>query len=87
MHYVSRGRSALDVHTQRNAPGDDAHVPSPLVPSDYANLLVFQPPSLDLAFDDNVLEQVKAAWKMIMGDDANEEDFMKFQSREEMPDE
>jgi hypothetical protein len=46
-----------------------------------ANILSFPPPSLDLAFDDALIDTAKEAWKIIMGDQASD-DFMKFEDRE-----
>ncbi|GFF24632.1 rab proteins geranylgeranyltransferase component A [Aspergillus udagawae] len=46
-----------------------------------ANILSFPPPSLDLAFDDALIDAVKDAWKIIMGDQASD-DFMNFEDRE-----
>lgn len=46
------------------------------------NIICFPPPSLDLAFDDTMIDQVKAVWKMIMGGDAADEEFMSFEDRE-----
>ncbi|KAF2499262.1 rab geranylgeranyl transferase escort protein-like protein [Lophium mytilinum] len=43
-------------------------------------ILVFPPTSLDLAWDDSVLDQVKGVWRSIMGDDGGE--FMVFEDRE-----
>ena len=44
------------------------------------HILNFPPLSLDLAFDDAVLDNVKDVWQKIMGDDAG--DFMLFTDRE-----
>ncbi|KAI1379165.1 GDP dissociation inhibitor [Hypoxylon crocopeplum] len=41
----------------------------------------FPSPSLNLAFDDSCLEAVEEAWKLVMGEDA-EEEYMIFQDRE-----
>lgn len=46
-------------------------------------VLAFPAPSLDLAFDDKVIEDVRAAWKLIMGDGTSEQ-FMKFEDREDI---
>ncbi|KAL2871560.1 putative Rab geranylgeranyl transferase escort protein [Aspergillus lucknowensis] len=51
------------------------------------NLIRFPPPSLDLAFDDSVIDLVKDAWTIIMGDDASPDNFMKFDDRESYDDE
>ncbi|PYH45395.1 putative Rab geranylgeranyl transferase escort protein [Aspergillus saccharolyticus JOP 1030-1] len=40
------------------------------------------PPSLDLAFDDVLIDTVKNAWQTIMGDEANDHEFMTFEDRE-----
>ena len=49
-------------------------------PSD--NVICFPPPSLDHAFDDQLLDMVKEAWKTVMGEDAADEEFMNFEDRE-----
>ncbi|KAL2007570.1 hypothetical protein VTN00DRAFT_9008 [Thermoascus crustaceus] len=46
------------------------------------NILSFPPPSLELAFDDGLIDAVKTAWKTVLGDEAHDEDFMKFEDRE-----
>ncbi|KAJ0424279.1 GDP dissociation inhibitor [Aspergillus carlsbadensis] len=51
------------------------------------NLVRFPPPSLDLAFDDSVIDLVKDAWIRIMGDEAFSGHFMKFEDRESYDDE
>jgi Rab proteins geranylgeranyltransferase component A len=43
--------------------------------------MIFPPPSVDLAFDDSILDSVKEMWKRIMGDEVDEEDFLKFDQR------
>lgn len=50
-----------------------------------AHILKFPPSPLDLAFDDKVLENVKAIWQKIVGEDAGE--FLVFQDRESYDDE
>ncbi len=40
------------------------------------NILEFAPPSFDMAFDDVVLDQVRTAWELIVGD--VEGDFLAF---------
>lgn len=42
----------------------------------------FPSPSLNLSFDDADLDAVKTAWKMVMGDQANEDEYMTFADRE-----
>ena len=49
-------------------------------PSD--RVICFPPPSLDLAVDDSTIDIVKAAWKVIMGEEAVDDEFMDFEDRE-----
>ncbi|OAL73733.1 rab geranylgeranyl transferase escort protein [Trichophyton violaceum] len=46
------------------------------------NVFSFPAPALDLAFDDALIDQVKQVWKAIMGDEADENNFLKFDDRE-----
>jgi len=55
--------------------------PSPSSPAG-SSILMCPPPSLDLAFDDSLIEDVREKWRTIMGDEAVEEDFMRFEERE-----
>jgi hypothetical protein len=48
--------------------------------TDNNNTLHFPAPSMDLAFDDGVLDNVKEVWQKIAGEDAGE--FLVFQDRE-----
>lgn len=57
---------------------------SPLPASNNEHILNFPPPSMDLAFDDSTLEQVREVWQKILGDHAGE--FMVFQDREAVAD-
>lgn len=41
----------------------------------------FPPSSLDLAFEDDTLDLVKEAWKIIVGDEVDDADFMMFDDR------
>ncbi|EED19368.1 Rab geranylgeranyl transferase escort protein, putative [Talaromyces stipitatus ATCC 10500] len=45
-------------------------------------ILYFAPPSLDLAFDDRVVESVRECWKAILDEEAQDDMFMKFEDRE-----
>lgn len=49
-------------------------------------VLFFPPPSLDLSFDDEVVESVRAGWKAVVGDEAHDDEFMKFEDREDYDD-
>ncbi|KAI0839580.1 GDP dissociation inhibitor-domain-containing protein [Hypoxylon sp. FL0890] len=46
----------------------------------------FPSPSLNLAFDDSCLGAVEDAWKLVMGQDASENEYMVFQDREGVDD-
>lgn len=52
-----------------------------------ATVFEFPSPSLGLAFDDESLDAVKEAWKLVVKDEASDDVFMKFESRESMGDE
>ncbi|OJJ43134.1 hypothetical protein ASPZODRAFT_124350 [Penicilliopsis zonata CBS 506.65] len=47
------------------------------------NVFCFPPPSLDLAFDDGLIDLVRAVWRGVMGDEARDEEFLNFDDREE----
>lgn len=53
---------------------------SEALPVGNEHILNFPPPSMDLAFDDAILDNVKDAWQKIVGEDAG--DFLAFQDRE-----
>lgn len=43
----------------------------------------FPPPSLDLTFDDGLLDAVRSVWAKVMGGQVSDEEFMKFEDRNE----
>ncbi|KAJ5143547.1 uncharacterized protein N7515_002334 [Penicillium bovifimosum] len=49
---------------------------------DISNLYKFPVSSLDLAFEDDALELAKEAWKKVVGDEVDDDDFMKFDDRD-----
>ncbi|KAL4890717.1 GDP dissociation inhibitor [Aspergillus ambiguus] len=51
------------------------------------NILSFPAPSLDLAFDDSVLDTVKEAWQIVMGNEGADHEYMVFEDRENPEDE
>ena len=53
---------------------------SETLPTDTDHIVRFPAPSMDLSFDDAVLDNVKEVWQKIVGDDAGE--FLVFQDRE-----
>ncbi|KAH6618488.1 rab geranylgeranyl transferase escort protein-like protein [Boeremia exigua] len=50
------------------------------LPADHEHVLSFPPPSMDLAFDDAILDNVKSVWRQIVGEEGGE--FLVFQDRE-----
>jgi hypothetical protein len=54
---------------------------SPITSSMSGRVMIFPPSSIDIAFDDCVLEDVKEVWKRIMGGETEESDFLKFEGR------
>ncbi len=48
------------------------------------HVLKFPPPSMDLAFDDTILANVKSVWRKIVGEEGDE--FLTFQDRESYDD-
>ena len=82
MHYNLRGISPLRSYQDRKA-----NVSTTLVSAKSDYVLVFPPQSLDLAFDDSLIDHVRTAWFKIMGKDPDfEEAFMKFERREDVVD-
>ncbi|KAF7592095.1 Rab proteins geranylgeranyltransferase component A [Aspergillus hancockii] len=69
MRYTQLGLASSDAHPSR--------LEHPL-----PNTICFPPPSLDLAFDDAIIDRVRDAWKLIMGEEANDHEFMDFEDRE-----
>jgi hypothetical protein len=45
-------------------------------------ILYFTPPSLDLAFEDSIVESVRECWKAVLGEEAQDDMFMTFEDRE-----
>ncbi len=74
MSYVQRGVAAL------------ANTSMPFAQDESGQVIAFPPASLDLAFDDGLIDNVKAVWSKIVGSDLDDVDFMQFQGREGMED-
>ncbi|KAE8415900.1 GDP dissociation inhibitor-domain-containing protein [Aspergillus pseudocaelatus] len=74
-------------YTQLGLSSNGANARSSKFEGPSSNILCFPPPSLDLAFDDALIDRVKDAWQLVMGDKANEQDFMNFEDREHADDE
>ncbi|KAH8695047.1 putative rab geranylgeranyl transferase escort protein [Talaromyces proteolyticus] len=49
-------------------------------------IIYFPPPNLDLAFNDAIVDSVRAGWKAVLGDEAQDDDFMNFEDREKYDD-
>ncbi|PYH97709.1 hypothetical protein BO71DRAFT_395957 [Aspergillus ellipticus CBS 707.79] len=69
LRYTQLGRGSAD--------GSPADI---ICPS--KNLICLPPSSLDLAFDDSLIDTVKNAWELIMGEEAAQHQFMEFEDRE-----
>jgi hypothetical protein len=74
MTYVQRGRASSDTDL------------TPFAQDESGQILTFPPGSLDLAFDDALVESVKAVWRKIMGAEADDADFLRFEERENIGD-
>ena len=72
LEYTQVGRSQ---HQQQQLATDD---------KDDERVISFSPPSLDIAFDDTVIDMVKDVWKKIVchDDDDKQQEFMVFEDRE-----
>ncbi|KAI0393376.1 GDP dissociation inhibitor [Xylariaceae sp. FL0594] len=58
-----------------------------ITPQRSATVFEFPSPSLGLSFDDTSLDAVKEAWKLVMKNDAVDDEYMKFEDREGMEEE
>ena len=97
MHYTSRGTSPLNPNASIDPTAETQSPPSGpretravqnLGNSVDSRMIVFPVPSLDLSFDDSIIDTVKSAWEKIMGSEIGDAtDFMQFENREGMVDE
>jgi Rab proteins geranylgeranyltransferase component A len=74
MAYIEKGR----------APSITASAPFALDRS--GQIMSFPPKSQDLAFDDALVDSVKAVWRKVMGAAADDTDFLRFEERENIGD-
>ena len=51
-------------------------------PLSHGRIFEFPPPSLSLVFDDESLSAVKEAWRLVMGPEVDDSDYMAFEDRE-----
>jgi Rab proteins geranylgeranyltransferase component A len=70
MSYIQRGRASSDLAL------------APFAEDKSGRVLTFPAISLDLAFDDALLDSVKAVWGKIMGEQADYAEFLRFTERE-----
>ena len=77
-------QSASQSAAQREPPSFSA---SPSDTLQNHSVIVLPTPSHDLAFDDSILDNVKAAWEKILGDRSNDYDFLQFEQRKQEGDE
>ena len=75
MSYISSGRPI------------SAEKTAPIVRDSSGRILIFPPPVLDLAFDDSIIDHVKAIWEIVLGAEADEQHFMLFEDRGGVEDE
>ena len=61
--------------------------PPPFAVDKTGSILLFPPQSLDLASDDFLVESLRGVWREIMGSEADEIDFMRFEERAGLNDE
>ena len=69
-------------YTQLGHDSTQAGAPAPSLTRLSKDTFCFPPPNLDLAFDDSMIDVVKDAWRLVMGAQANESEFMEFEDRE-----
>ena len=70
MSYMQRGRASPDI------------ILAPFAEDKSGLILTFPAISLDLAFDDTLIDRVKAVWGKIMGEQADYAEFLSFTERE-----
>ncbi|KAI9817530.1 MAG: Rab proteins geranylgeranyltransferase component A [Pycnora praestabilis] len=81
LHYTQTSSSSISSAFNRTTPSSTSPPPAE---DSYPNVLRFPSPSLDLAFDDAILQEVKDVWEKIVADDEDKGEFMVFEDREGM---
>ena len=74
MSYVQSGTPVFADNSRPFAQNESGHV------------MTFPPASLDLAFEDSLIDSVKAVWRRIMGSESEDINFMQFPDHEGMGD-
>ena len=70
MSYVQWGRASSDT------------ISMPFAKDMSGQIMAFPPASLDLAFDDAIVGGVRVVWRKIMGQEADDAEFLRFMGRE-----
>lgn len=74
-------------YTSQSLSIDNPPVPTSFTSDPSGRILAFPPQPHDIAFDDSILDTVKAAWEKIMGPAAEGVEFMRFEPKSEDLDE
>jgi Rab proteins geranylgeranyltransferase component A len=74
MSYVQRGRASSDT------------ISKPFAQDKSDRVLTFPPVSLDLSFDDALVDSVRAVWRKIMDAEFDDGGFLRFEERENIGD-
>ncbi|PGH26394.1 hypothetical protein AJ80_01892 [Polytolypa hystricis UAMH7299] len=73
-------------YTQLGLPGDK-DVPNDHLEGALPQVMSFPPPSLDLAFDDSMVDQVRYTWRKVVDEEVDDATFLEFEDREAIGDE
>lgn len=60
----------------------ESETPSKLAFDPSGRIIAFPSRSYDIAFDDTMVDQVKDVWRILVGEEVKEEEFMNFEDRE-----
>jgi hypothetical protein len=74
MFYVQRGRASSST------------ISKPFTQDKSGRVLVFPPASLDLSFDDALVDSVRSVWRKTMEAESDDADFLRFEERESIGD-
>jgi len=75
MAYVQTGRAASDAD------------PTFFTRDTSEQIMLLPPASLDLAFDDGLLDSVRAVWRKLMGEGVDDTEFLSFQENADIGEE
>jgi len=74
MSYVQRGRASSDT------------ISKPFTQDISGRVLTFPPTSLDLSFDDALVDSVRAVWRKTTDAESDDASFLRFEERENIGD-